>query len=54
MGVYEADIYLELKPEVKWMPPAQKQAFIARMDAALKEMPGMEFNFTPAHGHAPR
>lgn len=46
MGVYEADIYLELKPEVKWMPPAQKQAFIARMDAALKEMPGMEFNFT--------
>lgn len=25
MGVYEADIYLELKPAVKWMPPGKSR-----------------------------
>jgi cobalt-zinc-cadmium resistance protein CzcA len=46
MGVYEADVYLNLKPEHKWMGPAQKADLIERLSAALASMPGMEFNFT--------
>lgn len=46
MGVYEADIYLSLKEDVKWMTPESKNALIERMNAALSRMPGMEFNFT--------
>ncbi len=46
MGVYEADVYVVLKPEVRWMNTEQKAAFIERMETALRAMPGMEFNFT--------
>ena len=46
MGVYEADVYVVLKPETRWMGVAQKADFIERLERALKAMPGMEFNFT--------
>ncbi|MBY0502566.1 MAG: CusA/CzcA family heavy metal efflux RND transporter [Bryobacteraceae bacterium] len=46
MGVYEADVYVVLKPESRWMNAEQKANLIARMDTALQAMPGMEFNFT--------
>lgn len=46
MGVYEADAYILLKPDHRWMSPDEKQAFIQRMDDRLQKIPGMEFNFT--------
>jgi len=46
MGVYEGDVYVVLKPEVRWMTVAQKADFIERMEKSLQAMPGMEFNFT--------
>ena len=46
MGVYEADIYINLKPSVKWLKPDEKEKLVERMDKALQQMPGMEFNFT--------
>ena len=46
MGVFEADTYVVLKTATRWMSVAQKENLIARLDSALKAMPGMEFNFT--------
>lgn len=46
MGVYEADLYINLREDIKWMSPTAKEDLINRMSIALKEMPGMEFNFT--------
>lgn len=46
MGVYEADVYLNLKAEKKWMSPDEREGMINRMAKALDQMPGMEFNFT--------
>jgi cobalt-zinc-cadmium resistance protein CzcA len=46
MGVYEADLYINLKEEMKWLAPEQKEDLINRMSEALQQMPGMEFNFT--------
>jgi cobalt-zinc-cadmium resistance protein CzcA len=46
MGVYEADLYINLKEDKKWLKPDEKEALVNRMAEALKEMPGMEFNFT--------
>ncbi len=46
MGVYEADLYINLREDIKWMKPTDKEDLINRMSIALKEMPGMEFNFT--------
>jgi cobalt-zinc-cadmium resistance protein CzcA len=46
MGVYEADLYINLREDIKWMSPTDKEDLINRMSVALKEMPGMEFNFT--------
>ncbi len=46
MGVYEADLYINLKPEIQWLKPEAKEDLIERMSVALAAMPGMEFNFT--------
>ncbi|MDX2267749.1 MAG: CusA/CzcA family heavy metal efflux RND transporter [Bryobacter sp.] len=46
MGVYEADVYLNLKPAYQWMAADAKEALVERMAQALASMPGMEFNFT--------
>ena len=46
MGVYEADVYITLKEENRWLKPKDKEGLIIRMEVALKEMPGIEFNFT--------
>jgi len=46
MGVYEADAYILLKPEHRWLAPQEKQRLIERMDERLSRIPGMEFNFT--------
>lgn len=46
MGVHESDLYINLKEDKKWLRPEQKADLINRMAVALKEMPGMEFNFT--------
>jgi heavy metal efflux system protein len=46
MGVYEADAYVVLKPETRWLSADKKEDLVNRMAEALKQMPGMEFNFT--------
>ncbi|WP_051670522.1 efflux RND transporter permease subunit [Bryobacter aggregatus] len=46
MGVYEADVYVNLKAEKRWLKPHEREQLIEAMDKALQEMPGMEFNFT--------
>lgn len=46
MGVYEADAYVLLKPEHRWMSGEEREALVNRMAKALEQMPGMEFNFT--------
>lgn len=46
MGVYEADAYVVLKPETRWLSASKKEDLVNRIAEALKQMPGMEFNFT--------
>ncbi len=46
MGVYEADVYVLLKPKDEWTTAHQKEALIQAMSAKLEAIPGVEFNFT--------
>ncbi len=45
MGVYEADVYVMLKPRSEWKV-ASKEQLIERMDARLSNIPGVVYNFT--------
>lgn len=45
MGVYEADVYVQLKSEDS-LRGAAKENLIARMSARLEEVPGVSYNFT--------
>jgi cobalt-zinc-cadmium resistance protein CzcA len=45
MGIYESDVYVLLKPREQWTAKS-KDDLIARMEAALREVPGVAFNFT--------
>jgi cobalt-zinc-cadmium resistance protein CzcA len=46
MGVYEADVYVLLKPKEQWRKGVNKEALISQMDARLGKMPGLVCNFT--------
>jgi cobalt-zinc-cadmium resistance protein CzcA len=45
MGLYAGDVYVNLKPREQWTT-SSPEALIVKMDAALKEIPGIDYNFT--------
>jgi len=46
MGIHQGDIYVLLKPHSQWPTQRTKEQLIEAIDKALKEVPGMAFNFT--------
>jgi heavy metal efflux system protein len=46
MGVYEADVYVLLKPRDEWTTAHTKEAFIQKLAKRLERIPGVEYNFT--------
>ncbi len=46
MGVYEADVYVGLKPMDEWTTAHTKEGLIDAMDERLGKVPGMVYNFT--------
>jgi cobalt-zinc-cadmium resistance protein CzcA len=45
MGLYAGDVYVNFKPRDEWKA-ASVEDLIAQMDAALKQIPGIDYNFT--------
>ena len=45
MGLYAGDVYVLLKPRGEWRARSLEE-LIVRMDAALKQVPGLDYNFT--------
>jgi cobalt-zinc-cadmium resistance protein CzcA len=45
MGLYDGDVYVLLKSKSEWKVRSY-EALIAKMDAALREIPGIYYNFT--------
>lgn len=46
MGVYEADVYVLLKPREEWTTANTKEEFIEKVAARLSRIPGVSYNFT--------
>lgn len=46
MGVYEADVYIMLKPREQWTTAKTKEDLVARMAERLQVLPGVSYNFT--------
>ena len=46
MGVYEADVYVNLRPDEEWTTARTKEGLIDAMAARLEQIPGVGFNFT--------
>ncbi len=46
MGVYEADVYVLLKPRDQWTTAHTKEDFIQKVSARLERVPGVSYNFT--------
>ena len=46
MGVYEADVYVLLKPRDQWTTAHSKEDFIQKVSARLERVPGVSYNFT--------
>jgi heavy metal efflux system protein len=46
MGIYEADVYILLRPRGEWLTAENKEGLIEAMSARLKRIPGVEYNFT--------
>jgi cobalt-zinc-cadmium resistance protein CzcA len=46
MGIYEADVYVVLKPRDQWTTASTKEGLIEAMDEKLKVITGVGFNFT--------
>jgi heavy metal efflux system protein len=46
MGIYQADVYLQLKPRDEWKVANTKEELIGRLAAALERIPGVAYNFT--------
>lgn len=46
MGVYEADVYVLLKPHEEWTTAHTKEALIDRMAERLERIKGVSYNFT--------
>ena len=45
MGLYAGDVYVQFKPRDQWTARSP-DALIVKMDSALKEIPGITYNFT--------
>jgi len=45
MGLYAGDVYVNFKPRDQWQTKSV-DALIPKMDAALKQIPGIDYNFT--------
>jgi cobalt-zinc-cadmium resistance protein CzcA len=45
MGIYEADVYVLLKPREEWRA-GSKEELIEQMSEALQKVPGVAYNFT--------
>ena len=45
MGLYAGDVYVLLNPKSKWKAKSQEE-LIAKMDRALSQIPGIDYNFT--------
>ncbi len=46
MGIYEADVYVLLKPMKEWKTAHTKEELVNRMAKALADVPGTDYNFT--------
>ena len=45
MGLYAGDVYVNFKPRSEWKAGSVEE-LIVRMDSALKQIPGIDYNFT--------
>ena len=45
MGLYAGDVYVNFKPREEWTTKSP-EALIVKMDATLKTIPGIDYNFT--------
>src|SRR5215213_2536632 len=45
MGLYAGDVYVLFKPKSQWVTKSP-EALVIKMDAALKQIPGIDYNFT--------
>ncbi len=45
MGLYAGDVYVLFKPRSQWKAESREQ-LIVRMDSALSQIPGIDYNFT--------
>jgi len=46
MGVYEGDVYVNLKPREQWTSASTKEGLIDALHAALEKTPGTAYSFT--------
>ena len=46
MGVYESDVYVNLRPREQWTTADTKEGLIEAMEAELSKIPGAVYNFT--------
>src|SRR5215831_4454438 len=46
MGVYEADVYVLLKPREQWTTAHTKEGLIQKISDRLEKIPGVSYNFT--------
>ena len=46
MGIYESDVYVDLKPPEQWSTADTKEGLTRAMAAGLSEIPGVVYNFT--------
>ncbi len=46
MGVYEADVYVDLKPRHEWSTARSREGLIEIMSRELSKIPGVVYNFT--------
>jgi cobalt-zinc-cadmium resistance protein CzcA len=46
MGIYEADVYILLKPREQWTTAKDKEELVTKMSQRLEQIPGVAYNFT--------
>ncbi len=46
MGVYEADMYIDLKPREEWTTASSREALVEKFSERLEKIPGVSYNFT--------
>jgi cobalt-zinc-cadmium resistance protein CzcA len=46
MGIYEADVYVLLKPHEQWTTAKNKEDLVTKMSQRLEQIPGVAYNFT--------